>query len=202
MANRVYRYPIFLTIDPNVEYVDGVATYAELDYSRLSQLSDGLMFLQYSWGNSTKPPSPVCSIDLLSNFLDYAVKLAFSDIITMGKPLIGFDWELPFIPGKTVAHSLTLNSAITLAIDVGAVIQFDEVSQTPFFVYKSIQIGIPINHIVWFIDIRSINALDNLIDEYNLAGSGVWNVMVFYQQLWSLIISQFDINKLLPDLIN
>jgi spore germination protein len=197
VRNEGYR--LFVTIDPDVHYVDGVPAHEDIDYARISQLVDGITFLQYSWGNSQKPPAPVCSIELLNHFIAHTVQTAPSENITIGKPLLGFDWELPFVPGKTIAHSLTLNAAIILAADVSAVIKFDEASQTPFYYYKGIEIGATHEHIVWFIDVRSIDALDKLIDSFRLEGSGVWNIMIFYQQMWSLIISKYGIIKLIPD---
>lgn len=166
-------YLFYVTIDPNMAYKNDSPTYEDIDYARISQLVDGMTFLKFSWANRKEPPGPVCSIVLYEYFTANVVKLASPEKITLGNPLIGFDWELPFIPGKMHAHSMTLNSAITLAKDVSAEIQFDEVSLTPFFLYKTPEIGVPINHIVWFIDIRSISALDALIGKYQLAGSGI-----------------------------
>lgn len=83
-----------------------------------------------------------------------------------------------------------------LAFEVGSVIQFDEDSQTPYY-YNEFIFGYPTQHIVWFIHARSIDALDNLIIDYSLAGSGVWNIMYYYQQLWTIINANFDIVKLI-----
>jgi spore germination protein len=96
---------------------------------------------------------------------------------------------------------MTLNSALSLAIDTESKIQFDELSQTPYFNYQ-LPAGITIeNHEVWGIDARSINAIDDLIVDYDLIGSGIWNIMNYYQQLWTLTNSRFNILKLIPEKI-
>lgn len=193
---------LFITINPNIKYVDNEITFEQIDYSNISQMVDGIIFLQYEWGVNYNPPSPVSSISLLRNFINYVVGTTSPDSIIIGMPLIGYDWELPYIPNSSFAHSLTIDSAIALAGDVGVPIQFDETSQTPFFQYYTSFVGAPIEHIVWFIDARSINALDELIIEYDLSGSGVWNIMIYNQQLWTIINSRFEIIKVLPDNLN
>ncbi len=199
---RSEGYQIFATINPNLNNTDQAKTNEEIDYGRISQLVEGITFSQLLWGNNKNPPSPVSSIDEMNSFIKPVIEQMPPDKIIMGMPLIGFDWELPYIPDKSVAHALTLNSAITLAGDVGTVIQFDEISQTPFYLYNSIEIGAEIDHIVWFVDVRSINALHRLIAQYHLSGFGFWNINIFYQQIWSYIISQYEIVKLLPELIS
>lgn len=89
--------------------------------------------------------------------------------------------------------------ALVLARDTNSVIQFDEISMTPFFYYYRIGFGEVEQHIVWSIDARTINALSQIVKDYDLAGTGIWNVMVYYAQLWLVLRAQFDIIKLLPE---
>jgi spore germination protein len=201
-ASKLFETEGFLfiiTINPNIQLIDDQVTFEQLDYSAISQLVNGISFFQYAWGTNTGPPLPVSSDYLARIFLNYVVPLTSPEKTVIGTPLIGYDWELPYESNDSAAKSLTINAALSLAYDVGTTIQFDEISQTPFFQYTSSYIGAPIEHIVWFIDARSINALTHLIIDYNLLGSGIWNIMVFYQQMWTLIISQYEIIKILPD---
>jgi spore germination protein len=91
---------------------------------------------------------------------------------------------------------MTIDSVYQLAVDNNAIIQFDEDSMTPFFYYSQI-IGIPISHVVWFIDVRTINALNKVVKDYSLYGSGIWNLMFYSPQLWTTINTQFEIIKLI-----
>ncbi|MFT4144772.1 MAG: LysM peptidoglycan-binding domain-containing protein [Mobilitalea sp.] len=192
-------YKFFVTINPNIKQIDNNISFEQIDYSLISPFVNGIIFLQYVWGTNTEPPAPVSSINLIRTFIDYVITLVPSDKILLGKPLIGYDWELPFVQDTSRAYSLTLDSAIILSRDTNSTIQFDEVSQTPYFSYMSSYPDYEIDHIVWFLDARGIGALYNLINDYSLLGSGMWNIMVYYQQMWTIINSQFELIKLLPD---
>ncbi|MDF2485465.1 MAG: hypothetical protein K0R46_1633 [Herbinix sp.] len=200
LSNEGYQF--FLTINPNIKTIDGSISYERIDYSTISQLVDGIMFLQYVWGTNLGPPSPVSSISELTDFINYVVTLVPPDKLSVGEPIIGYDWELPYIPGESRAYSLSIDSAILLAHEVGAIIEFDETSQTPFFKYKVTYTNTPIEHIVWFIDARSINALGQLAANLSLSGSGVWNIMTYFQQLWTIFNSQYEIVKIISDNLN
>lgn len=192
-----YGYILIVTINPNIRSINNTIIFEKLDYNSISKIVNQIVFIQYAWGINKEPPGPVSSIQWLSTFLDYIESSVENNNISLGKPLIGYDWALPYIQGKTVANSLTLDSAITLANDHSVAIQFDEVSQTPFYNYVISYVGELEEHIVWFIDARSIKALDDMIIQNNLAGSGIWNINYYNQQLWSLLNSSFNIIK--PD---
>lgn len=171
----------------------------QIDYSAFVPYVKGLIFLQFIWGTNYGPPVPVSSIQNLHAIMDYVTPMVPSDMILIGKPILAFDWELPYSPRNQGANSLTLDAAIALASDFGATIQFDETSMTPYYYYIVNRTGLEVEHIVWSIDARSIDVLADLIQEYALSGVGAWNVMVFYQQFWTIIITRFDIIKFIPD---
>ncbi len=192
-------YLIFYTINPNLRYEDGEIKFEQIDYSRISPKINGFTFFQYAWGKKTDPPSPVNSAALINAFLEHIVTMIPPELVSVGEPLIGYDWELPFVPNRSSVNSVTINTAIKIAYDADAYIEFDPVSQTPFFTYQFSFSAKPIEHIVWFIDPRSINALNGLIEKYGLQGSGIWNIMIYYQPLWTILNSQYDLVKLIPD---
>lgn len=199
IANRFQSegFLLFLTINYRAQEVDDMISINKINYSNLSTLVNGIIFLKLVWGSDYGPPGPVININNLSAIIDYVASNVSPDKIIIGKPFFGYDWQLPYITNRTHASSLSLNSASDLAYDVGAVIQFDENSLTPYYYYNEFIFGYPAQHIVWFIDARSIDALDKLIIDYSLAGSGVWNIMVYYQQLWTIINANFDKIKLI-----
>lgn len=192
-------YLLFLTINPAIKQEDDKITYLDLDYKTLGQLCYRLTFLQYLFAVNTGPPSPVSSMALLRAFFDHVSSVASTENMSVGKPLIAFDWRLPYVPDTTIARSLSLNSAITLASDNEVVIQFDDVSQTPYFYYNQSYALELEEHVVWGIDARSLRSVDELLIDYNLIGSGIWNIMIYYQQLWTLTNTQFTIIKLNPE---
>jgi spore germination protein len=192
-------YIVFITLSPNIIYNANQITFEKIDYSAIGQLANGITLLSYNWGYSFGAPAPVTSVTLLREFYDYATTLILPEKIFMGIPLMGYDWELPYVVGISRANSLTYDNAIALASEVGATIQYDEISQTPYFEYVESLSGIPIQHIVWFIDARTIDALAKLVPEYGFQGLGVWNIMYFFTQMWLVINSQYDIENMNED---
>ena len=192
------NFLLFVTINLKLKSVNNEVSFEKVDYSIISQMVNGIIFLQFIWGTNENPPMPVSSIKNIRTIVDYVLMTVEPDKTIVGELLIGYDWELPYISGRSSANSMTLNSVLSLARDVGAIIKFDEISQTPYFIYYRYSFGAPeVQHIVWFIDARSIEVLLELISEYGLGGSGVWNIMIYYPQLWLIINSQYEIIKYL-----
>lgn len=171
-------------------------TVKYLDYSQFSMYTNSMIFIQLKWGINYDPPGPVSNINDIKAFINHVISSVSPEQVIVGKPTIGYDWPLPYVPNRTSATSLNINSTLELAYDTNSTILFDDDSQTPYFTYYQTNIGFPTLHIVWFIDSRSINVLLDLIYEVGLNGSGIWNVMTYYPQLWLLINSQFDIIKI------
>lgn len=191
-------YLLFVTINPIIQYFNKL-TFEKVDYSLLSQLINGMAFLQFIWGLNYAPPLPVNSIASIRAFINYVTTTVPPDMIMAGISLISYDWNLPYIPGKSYANSLTTNSALNLARETGAIIQFDDISQTPYFMYNQYVNGLMETHIVWSIDARTISGLAQIISEFGLNGLSLWNIMIYTPQLWLVINTQYEIVKFLPD---
>jgi spore germination protein len=191
----------FLTITPHTVFLTDRITFEQLDYSRIVHQSDKAIILNYVWGSYLGPPAPISSIAKINEFLDFIIPQVLPEKLVVGMPLIAYDWELPYIVGITRAYSLSLDSAITLAKQVDTVILFDETSQSPFFTYSANISSIPVEHIVWFTDARNMDAVYNIITERGLNGGGLWNIMRYSAQLWLVINTQYEIEKL-PHIIN
>lgn len=169
-----------------------------IDKSILNDI-DGIFFIDLTFGKNYDPPSPITSIKKYDEMLKNIDDLIPNEKIDIGCPLIGYDWKLPYVDGKTVAYLLKLNTAVELAQTTNSTIYFDDLSQTPYFNYIQEEVFIQNQHIVWFIDVRTINELLNLIVKYNLHGTGIWNIMYFFSQIWLVVNSQYKIIKLFPE---
>jgi spore germination protein len=194
--NNLYFY---ITINLNVRDTSQTTSRDKLDYTAISRYVDGIVFLQYYWGTNPGAPKPVNNIAHIKSYIEYIETLMSPDKIIIGLTLIGYDWELPYIPKVSKVSLLSLDGVILLANSVKATIQFDDISQTAYFYYTTSTQNGMINHIVWFIDARSINYLLDIVYEKDMLGSGIWGIMVFNQQLWSIICSQYHIIKYLTD---
>lgn len=199
LTNRLRQegFLSLITINPKVEIVDDEITYENIDYSFIGSHVDSALFLQYKWGVNNAPPSPVVSITNMSVFLDYALSQIASEKIYTGIPTLGYIWELPYVPGFSRINSLTIESAINLARNVEATIEFDEASQTPYFIYMDPSSNV--QFIVWFINALTINSMIRMLLEKGIFGTGVWNIMIYFTHLWLVINSQYEIIKLLPE---
>jgi len=121
--------------------------------------------------------------------------------LNIGFPLLGYDWKLPYIKGFSEANSISLDNAIELAYLKDSIIYFDEISETPYFEYAVKADKNIINHIVWFVDARTIEAIVDLVLENEIQGTGLWNIMNYYSQLWLILNSSFNIIKRLPETV-
>lgn len=186
-------YLVFVTVNPKLNFSDDTVTFEMVDYTRIGLLANTLILLAYDWAYTLSPPVPL-STRKLRVFLDYITAQVPANKIMIGLPVIGYDWELPFIPGTTKAHALSTEAALQLARDTGSAIQYDENSEAPYFYYNDPFTGN--EHVVWFKDARSVNAYADLVPEYNFQGISIWNIMQFFNQLWLIINSQFEIQTL------
>ncbi len=192
-------FSLIVTINPQIQDDENNITFQRIDYEAIRRLCYKLTFLQYYWGMNKEPPAPVTSITSLHSFMDYIVTVTQTSDIIIGIPVIAYDWRLPFVPNRSVANAMTINSALSLASDNRAEIKFDPSSDTPYYNYINSYVGNYEEHIVWSLDARTFRALNELIIEYELSGSGIWNIMFYYQQMWTVINTQLEIIKLIPD---
>lgn len=121
--------------------------------------------------------------------LDYAITTIPPEKINLGIPNYGYDWPLPFVRGETVAETIGNIQAIQRAVENGVPIQYDALSQAPFYQYL---LG-NVEHEVWFEDVRSMNATFDLIEEYSLRGAGYWTIMQLFRANWQLLEQRFFI---------
>lgn len=201
VTKRINRegFSVITSIPPMTKIETNLITFERIDYSQIGKQANQIVVMNYSWGHNPGPPMPAASLFMLRLFVDYLVTQIPSDKMIIGLPLFGYGWQLPYIIGVTEANALTYESAINLALDTGSEIKFDEASQNPYYQFIVYRAGIPIEYMVWFVDVRSIAALTDLVTEYNFPGIAVWNIMTFFQQMWLYINSQYEIEKISYD---
>jgi len=133
----------------------------------------------------------VAPINQVRRVVEYAITEIPANKIHLGIPNYGYDWPLPFIRGVTRATTINNIQAVRIAIENGAIIQFDPVAQSPFFYYWLEGV----EHEVWFEDVRSLQAKFDLIREYELRGCGYWQIMQWFRANWLLLQNNFYILK-------
>lgn len=186
-----------ITINPRVSTFNDQIDFETIQYNTIASSVDYVTFMQYKWGINDSPPSPVISINNLTIFFDYILTQIEPENIISGISTLGYIWELPYMPGFSRGNSLTVESAINLARNVGASIEFDEASQTPYFTYNDSN---NIQYIVWFVNAITVDSFIKMLLSKGILGTGVWNIMIYYAHLWLVINCQYEIIKLLPEL--
>jgi spore germination protein len=183
---------MFVALAPKISGDMKGLLYEAHDYPTIGAVADKVLLMTYEWGYTYGEPMATSPINNMRNVLRYGVSVIDPDIILMGTPNYAYDWPLPFVQGKTAAQSLGNQEAIERAVKFGVEIQFDEIAQSPFYNYTN-EDGV--NHVVWFDDVRSMNAKLRLIPEFGLSGSGVWQLMRYFPGLWMVFDTIFTLVK-------
>lgn len=194
-ASRVHRngYKISAALAPKIATDQVGILYEGHDYAAVGQIVDFIFFMTYEWGWSGGPPQAVSPLNQVRRVIEYALTLVPKNKIMMGIPMYGYDWTLPYVRGGTWAKSITPQQAVQIAARYGAVIQYDQTAQAPFFNYRDEQGR---NHAVWFEDARSIQAKFDLVKELGLRGFFYWVLRGGFPQNWQLIRENFVVRKL------
>lgn len=165
--------------------------YEAHDYPAIGSIVDRVLLMTYEWGYTYGPPMAVAPLDQVRRVVRYAVSEIPTSKILMGVPNYGYDWTLPYEQGVSRAENIGNQGAVLRAARYGAEIRFDETAQSPYFEYYA---G-GNRHIVWFEDVRSVEAKLALTDEFGLLGVGYWNIMRRFDQNWALLAARYGIVK-------
>ncbi len=187
-------YQVFVTINPNINESSNEVSFQKVDYSIINRLAQNIIFSSYEWAFNINPPSPITSINKTEIFLNYVLNYIPPDKIIIGIATLGYDWELPYVAGISNVNVISFDNVNDLASNNKVGIQYDDLSQTPYFTYTT---NNQINHAVWFINAQTINATLELVSKYNLKGISVWNITVYNPQLWLIINAEYAIEKVL-----
>lgn len=191
-SRQLHEQKLILNIDlaPKTSAGQRGTLYEAHDYSVLGTYADLAFLMTYEWGYQFGEPMAIAPINKVREVVDYAVAEIPLEKLYLGTPNYAYDWTLPFVQGETAAQVIGNKTATARAIEYGVPIQFDETAQSPFFTYTDADGA---EHIVWFEDVRSVNAKLDLAREYGLEGIGVWNFMRAFPQSLLLINNRFNL---------
>lgn len=185
-------YQVFVDLAPKTSADQPGLLYEGKDYGGLGAVANGVLLMTYEWGYAYGPPMAVAPINQVRRVVEYALTEIPANKVSLGIPNYGYDWTLPYVRGGMRARTIGNVEAVQLAGRYNAVIAFDETAQSPFFFYylNGVQ------HVVWFEDVRSLNAKFDLIEEFGLRGAGYWTIMQWFQANWTLLQERFQIIKM------
>jgi spore germination protein len=168
--------------------------YEGFDYSKLLQSVDGLLLMTYEWGNFAEIPTGIINFDKRMHFVSERAERYTAEKIFLGIPIIGYVWELPVVVGVSKGLAIAHDTAVKLAKEMGIPIQYDNLTKTAHFRYTTFR-----EYVVRFRDSRTIYEYLYFVNELGLKGISIWNIMIFYPQLWLLVNSLFKIDNIYED---
>lgn len=164
----------------------------------IDRLTDISVFFPTSVGMVIGAPSGTSNFlfmqELIYNVLRYIPK----EELCFGINTIGYIWELPYIPGVSEGNAISAETAYNLARDYGINIQFDEGTQAAYFIFQNNNR----ESLVRFRDARTVASYMKIVNAFSLLGVGVWNIMDYFNELWLIINSQYNIYKVDENLLN
>ncbi|WMJ87452.1 LysM peptidoglycan-binding domain-containing protein [Anaerocolumna sp. MB42-C2] len=185
-------FKVSVTVSPKVNIESHGVSFDKIDYSKFAAYVDSVVFTSYEWGMTYSYTSSVTPVIILKELLNYAISIIPPEKIIIGIIPIGYDWLLPYVPGFSIANAVTSDSAIQLAADSSIPIQYNEQAQAPYFFYVNFNQEF---YLLWFKDARSFNAIADLLSEYGLKGLAIWTIMDFNTQLWFVLNTEYEIER-------
>lgn len=192
-AMRANGYHTSVALAPKTSADQAGLLYEGKDYRALGEAVEHVLLMTYEWGYTYGPPMAVAPINQVRRVVEYALTEIPAEKIDLGIPNYGYDWPLPYERGVTKAATINNVQAVRIAIAQGVPIEFDELSQSPYFHYLDRATGV--EHEVWFEDVRSLQQKFNLMKEYGLRGCGYWQIMQWFRANWLLLADNFYIEK-------
>lgn len=178
-----HGYTVSVALPPKISSKQSGILFDGMDFHLLGENADNVFLMTYEWGYTYGPPMAVAPLNKVREVLAYAVTEIPREKILMGIPNYAYDWTLPFVRGTSVAKLIGNVEAVRIAAENHGEILFDETAQSPFFYYWKDGV----QHVVWFEDVRSIEAKLRLASEYGLLGVGYWNLMRPFRANWLLL---------------
>lgn len=184
-------YFVSTAVAPKVSATQTGTLYEAHDYEAHGRIVDFVILMTYEWGYRFGPPQAISPINEMRRVVEYALSVMPAEKIMLGFQIYARDWLLPHVEGQE-AETFSPQEAIRRAVTHGAVIQYDPITQSPFFHYTDDQGRM---HEVWFEDARSAQAKFDLMKQYGLRGVSYWALGYPFPQNWALLHDTFTIEK-------
>ena len=176
-------HPVYAALAPKTSADQPGLLYEAHDYFAIGRVVNKVLIMTYEWGYRYSAPMPTAPLNKVKQVLDYAITEIPPDKIIMGIPNYGYQWALPYVQG-TPAASLGNAAAVELAARYHAEILFDETAMVPYFYYTDENFQ---EYVVWFEDVRSIQAKLQTALDYGFYGVSYWTVMRFFPENWAVV---------------
>lgn len=176
------------------------------DYEALAEHADYLMVMTYDEHYRGSSPGPVASLDFVEKSIKYALTKTTPDKIVLGIPFYGRIWKSGGgISGQGLSllqvwglisnyKSSTMFSSANLA--PRATINIKSSDKKPSISAGTLGAG---TYTVWYEDEKSIGYKLDLVEKYDLKGTGSWSLGQEPSSIWNyygMRLNGFDFNDL------
>lgn len=173
--------------------------HGSYDYTGLAKYADYLMLMTYDEHYEGGDAGPVASIEFVEKSIQYALKKVDSSKIVLGIPFFGRYWKEGVYYGG-YGISLTRIQKLTSTYKTSFV--YDEATQSAKAVMtiKSSNIKPTVNgntlntgnYIIWYENEKSISAKLDLVNKYNLKGTGSWSLGQETIETWNYYTTKLN----------
>lgn len=184
---------VFTTLSPtSFDLVVG-RSFSTFNYSFLSSFVDGTYLLPFEMKTLLGVPTGSIPFGNIYEILNYVNSMIPANYLSLGISTVGYIWEMPYIEGISQGRFVSNHNMVQLAREYGIAVQYDEYTQSSYFTF--FENGL--EFLVLYKDARSIQASLDLVTLFQLKSIIVWGIMEFFYDIWLIINSQYEIEKLL-----
>ncbi len=149
------------------------------DYRALGQYADFIVPMAYDETLPGFQAGPVASYNWVDRVAAFAASQIPKEKVLLGVAAYAYDWK----KGTTEGRGLSVPQAMDLAIRYGALTQWDDTAQVPYFTY----VDNGGERIVYFENARSTAAKLAIVKNRGLAGIAIWRMGLEDPAIWSAI---------------
>lgn len=162
------------------------------DYAGLAEHSDYLMIMAYDESYTGGPAGPVASYSFVEATIRQALTLVPKEKLVLGIPFYGRYWKNGAAKG---GYGLSNTDVVRLVSNYNGKVYFDTVKKSPYAVItinpwdnKPYVLGTPLEagtYTIWFENETSIKYKLELVNKYDLKGTGSWSLGQETSDTWN-----------------
>lgn len=191
-------------------FADSLVKDRVTDINSLGKVADMIFIMGYDFHRpDSDNAGPVAPIDGKGVYSEYDIRTMLNDYVAvmppskiiLGVPYYGYNWVVKQgepnaerIPGDDdigYSQSQTYAKIMDTILEIKPELKWDDLGKSAYFTYTSPETG-SIRE-VYFENDKSLEIKYQLINEYNLGGTGMWALGYDggYQELWELLAKYF-----------